>query len=191
MHMHKKGQTVSTCGQCGKTFNRKDNMLKHLQHCAGHRPPSLQLSQLPQQQHTNAPPPTFTISHRYTSMGGVVKRYNIDMQETPHPDHLSPALHLLPTLKSFQEKHSAYKSQVAITFMYHNAVDPSVVTQPPVTLTFGNDCCLCSRCCTTTRQRQPTATQFHRGILIEQIGVGILPHPRHPVGIMAARPVTR
>ena len=46
----------------------------HLQHCTGHRPP-----QLMQQQHTTVPPPTFTISHQYTSMGGAVKRYNIDM----------------------------------------------------------------------------------------------------------------
>ena len=40
-----------------------------------------------------------------------------------------PALHLLlPTMKT-------YKFQVAITTVCHKAVDPSVVTQPPVTLT--------------------------------------------------------
>ena len=85
---------------------------------------------------TTAPPPTFTINHRYTSMGGAVKRYNIDMQETQHLDHLSPTLYLLlPTMKSFQDKHRAYKFQVAITIVCHKAVDPSVVIQPPVTLT--------------------------------------------------------
>ena len=57
-------------------FNRKD-LVKHLQHCNGHRPPPPQQQQ--QQQHTTVPPPIFTTSHRYTSMGGVVKRYNIDM----------------------------------------------------------------------------------------------------------------
>ena len=85
---------------------------------------------------TTAPPPTFTINHRYTSMGGAVKRYNIDNQETQHLDYLSPTLYLLlPTMKSFQDKHRAYKFQVAITIVCHKAVDPSVVIQPPVTLT--------------------------------------------------------
>ena len=65
-----------------------------------------------------------------------MKRYNIDMQETQHLDHLSTALHLLlPTMKTYQDKHHAYKFQVAITIVCHKAVDPSVVTQQPVTLT--------------------------------------------------------
>ena len=131
MQMHDQNQSALTCGKCGKTFNRKDNMLKHLQHCTGHRPPP-QLSQQ-QQQHTTAPPPTFTLGHQYSSMGGVVESYNIDMQETQHLNHLSTALHLLrPPMKTFQVKHRAYKFQVAITIMCHKAVDPSVVT-PPVT----------------------------------------------------------
>ena len=55
---------------------------------------------------------------------------------TQHLDHLSTALHLLPPLmKTFQVKHRAYKFQVAITIVYQKAVDPSVVTQPPVTRT--------------------------------------------------------
>ena len=64
-----------------------------------------------------------------------MKRFNIDMQETQHLDHLSPGLHLLlPTMKNFQTKH-AYKFQIAITSVCHKGLDPSVVTQPPVTLT--------------------------------------------------------
>ena len=101
-------QPASTCGQCGKVFNRKYNMLKHLQHCTGHRPPSPQ--QQKQKQHTTAAPPTFTISHRYTSIGGAAKRYNIDMQGTQYLDHLSPTLHLLPTMQNFQVEHHNYKS---------------------------------------------------------------------------------
>ena len=60
-------------------------------------------------------------------MGGAVEGYNIDMPETEHLDHLLPALHLLrPPMRIFQDNHCTYKFQV----------DPSVVTQPPVTLTF-------------------------------------------------------
>ena len=69
-------------------------------------------------------------------MRGAVERYNIDMQETQHLNHLSTTLHLLrPPMKTFRVKHRAYKFQVAITIVCHKAVDPSVVTQPPVTLT--------------------------------------------------------
>ena len=132
MKMHNQSQPASTCGQCGKVCNRKDNILKHLQHCTGHSPPSQQQQQeqQQQQQHTTAspPPPTFTIYHRNTSMGGAVKRFNIDMQETQNLDHLSPAFLLLPTMKTFQTKHHAYKFQVAITIVCHKAVVPSVVT---------------------------------------------------------------
>ena len=56
---------------------------------------------------------------------------------------------------------------------------------------FGNDCCICSRCYTTTRRRQPTSTELHRGIRIERTGVDILPFARPPVDVMAARPFTR
>ena len=71
--------------------------MKHLQHCTGYRPPPPPQQQQQQQQqqqrqqlqrHTTAPPPTFNKSHRYTLMGGAVKRYNIDMQETQHIEHL-------------------------------------------------------------------------------------------------------
>ena len=69
-------------------------------------------------------------------MEGAVERYNINMQETQHLVHLSTALHLLLlTMTQFHTKHRAYKFQVAITIVYHKAVDSSVVTQPPVTLT--------------------------------------------------------
>ena len=64
-----------------------------------------------------------------------MERYSINMQETQQLDHLSTALHLLPTMTQFYTKHHAYKFQVAITIVCHKAVDPFVVTQPQVTLT--------------------------------------------------------
>ena len=38
-------------------------------------------------------------------------------------------------MKTFQDKHRAYKFQVAITIVCHKAVEPSAFTQPLVTLT--------------------------------------------------------
>ena len=61
-------------------------------------------------------------------MGSAVERYTINMQKTQHLNHLSTSLHLFQlTMKTFHTKHNAYKFQ--------KAVDPSVVMQPPVTLT--------------------------------------------------------
>ena len=40
-----------------------------------------------------------------------------------------------PVMMDFQQKLSAYKSQIAVDVVFHKAVDPVVVTQLPVTLT--------------------------------------------------------
>ena len=40
-----------------------------------------------------------------------------------------------PVMMDFQQKHSAYKIQIAVDVVFHKAVDPAVVTQPPVILT--------------------------------------------------------
>ena len=42
-----------------------------------------------------------------------------------------------PVMMNFQQKHSAYKFQIAVDIVFQKAVDPAVVTQPPVTLTSG------------------------------------------------------
>ena len=88
-HMRKEEQPASTCCQCGKAFNRKDNMLIHLQDCTDHRP---QQHHHQQQQHTTAAPPTFTISHRYSSEVLGNATVSIQEQETHDLDQLSPAL---------------------------------------------------------------------------------------------------
>ena len=63
----------------------------------------------------------------------------------------------------------------------HTAVDPSVVTQPPVTLT-SEMTAVC------IYNRQPSFTELHRGVRIQRIRVGILSFPRPSVDNMAARP---
>ena len=101
-------QQPSTCGLCGKTFNRADNLTKHLRYCTGQR--QLPPSPPPQQQQTAVPPPPprFTIHHQYSSMGDAVERYNINMQETQYLVHLSTAHHLLlPTMTQFHTKQSS------------------------------------------------------------------------------------
>ena len=38
-------------------------------------------------------------------------------------------------MMDFQQKHSAYKFQIAVSIVFHKAVDPAVVTRPLVLLT--------------------------------------------------------
>ena len=68
-------------------------------------------------------------------MGGDVEHYNINMQETAP----QPLINCPPPTINHEDiphgKHNAYKFQITITIVCHKAVDPSIVMQPPVTLT--------------------------------------------------------
>ena len=44
-----------------------------------------------------------------------------------------------PVMMDFQQKHSTYKFHISVDVVFHEAVDPAVVTQPPVTLTSEMD----------------------------------------------------
>ena len=46
-----------------------------------------------------------------------------------------PIAEFKPVMMDFQQKDNAYKFQIAVSIVCHKAVDPAVVTQPPVTLT--------------------------------------------------------
>ena len=119
--------------------------------------------------------PEFTFRHHGTTMGGAVERYEIDMQETQHLDDLSNAIDLLqPTMQKFQNKQQAYILQIAITIVCYKAVDPSVVTQPPVTLT--------SEMIVVYADTTPLLDDVNRKLLdfievfgLNGLGVGILP----------------
>ena len=59
------------------------------------------------------------------------------MKEAKSLSRLKKAITVFkPAMMNFQQKHSACKFQIAVDVVFHNAVDPAVVTQPP-TLTSG------------------------------------------------------
>ena len=62
--------------------------------------------------------------------------YAVDMQEADHLTALQGTVtYFQPSMSTYHRDHCAYKFQMAVDVIFHKAVDPTVVTQPPVTLT--------------------------------------------------------
>ena len=57
---------------------------------------------------------------------------------------------LEPTIAAYQQRHHAYKYQIAVNVIFHKVVDPAILTDPPVTLrttmvaVYASCKCVCS-----------------------------------------------
>ena len=70
------------------------------------------------------------------SLGGAAEMFAVDMKEANHLSALKEAVNALtPTMDNYHRDYRAYKFQIAVDVIFHKAVDPAVITQPPVTLT--------------------------------------------------------
>ena len=79
--------------------------------------------------------PEFKLRKTRKSLGGAVEQFTVDMKEAMHLSGLKEAIAVFtPVMTKFHQEHRAYKFQIAVCVVFHNAVDPAVVTQPPVTL---------------------------------------------------------
>ena len=59
----------------------------------------------------------------------------MNMKEAKRLPTLKKALNTIkPAMTTFHQHNQAYKFQVAASIIFHKAVDPSVVTQPPVVI---------------------------------------------------------
>ena len=68
------------------------------------------------------------------SLGGAVEQFTVNMKEAINLSALKKAIAVCTSaMTTFQEEHHAYKFQISVVF--HKAVDPAVITQPPVVLT--------------------------------------------------------
>ena len=78
----------------------------------------------------------FKLRENCKSLGGAVKQFTVDMKEVNHLSALKDAIVVIAhTMSTFYRQHRACKFQFAVDVVFHKAVDPAVVTQPPVTLT--------------------------------------------------------
>ena len=70
------------------------------------------------------------------ALEGNVQQFTVDMKEAKGLSTLKEAIAVFkPVMKDFKQKHNAYKFQVAVSIVFHIAVDPLVVTHLPVVLT--------------------------------------------------------
>ena len=61
--------------------------------------------------------------------------YEVDVKESDNLTALQGAVtSFQPSMSVYQRDHSAYKFQMAVDVIFHKAVDPTVITQPVVTL---------------------------------------------------------
>ena len=80
--------------------------------------------------------PEFTVRRRKRALGGTSEMYEVDMKESDNLTALQGAVTFFqPSMSTCQRDHSAYKFQMAVDVIFHEAVDPTVITQPVVTLT--------------------------------------------------------
>ena len=106
------------CEQCGKSYSRSGNLEMHKRTC------------------TAGVFPEFTVQPRRRALGGASGMYAVDMQEEDHLSALQGAVTLFQSsMSTYHRDHRAYKFQMAVDVVFHKAVDPAVITQPPVTLT--------------------------------------------------------
>ena len=70
------------------------------------------------------------------ALEGSVQQFTVNTKEAKSLSTLEKAIAVFkPVMMDFQQKHNADKFQIAVSIVFHKAVDPAVVTQPPVTLT--------------------------------------------------------
>ena len=80
--------------------------------------------------------PEFTVQKTRKSLGGRAEMFAVDMKEANHLSALQGGVSTLkPSMDNYHRNHRAYKFQLIVDVVFHKAVDPVVITQPPVALT--------------------------------------------------------
>ena len=78
----------------------------------------------------------FKLQNSREALEGNIQQFTVNMKEAKCLSTLRKAIDVFKlVMMNFQQKHSAYKFQIAVGVVFHKAVDPTVVTRPPVPLT--------------------------------------------------------
>ena len=77
----------------------------------------------------------FVVQRKRRALGGSVEVHGVDMNAANQLMALEDAvLTRGPTMAAYQRRNQAYKFQIALSIVFHKAVDPTILTDPPVTL---------------------------------------------------------
>ena len=132
-------QPPSCSDQCGRSFNRADNLQNHVRNCTGRGVvvPTVAVPAAKNRCTCVAPERLqFKLQKTRGALEGNVQQITVNMKEAKGLPTLEKAITVFkPVMMDFQQKPSAYKFQIAVSIVFHKAVDPAVVTQPPVVLT--------------------------------------------------------
>ena len=80
--------------------------------------------------------PEFMVRRTRKLLGDAVEQFVLDMKESIHFSALKKAVAVFkPVMAKYHQCHHEYKFQIAVDVVFHKAVDPAVIKQPPVTLT--------------------------------------------------------
>ena len=125
------------CDQCERSFARSNNLEKHKQTCTGGQvvvAPVVALTA--KKRSTGHGVAEFKLRKTRKSLGGAVEQFTVNMKEAKHLSALTKAIALFTSVMAkFHQEHRAYKFMIAVSVVFHKAVEPAVITQPPVTLT--------------------------------------------------------
>ena len=146
------GQSFN-CTLCGKGCTRSINLEMHMRTCTGSSTPahrdraascsSTQTASTPAHRGGAA----FVVQRKRKALGGAVEVHSVDMNAANQLVALQDAVVALePTMAADQQRHHAYKYQIAVNVIFHKAVDPTILTEPPVTLRTDHGSSIRCRC---------------------------------------------
>ena len=122
------------CTQCEKSFARSYHLEMHKRTCVGGRVTAA--APAAKKRRITGVTPEFVVRKTLRSLGGAVELFTVDMKEAKHLSALQGAITAFkPVLGKFHREQHAYKFQISVDVVFHKAVDPAVITEPPVTLT--------------------------------------------------------
>ena len=89
----------------------------------------------------------FKLQKTREALDGNVQQFTVDMKEEKSLATLQKVIAVFkPVMADFLQKHSVYKFQVAVSILFHKAVDPAVGNTSTSCANIGNGCCVLRRC---------------------------------------------
>ena len=117
------------CTMCGKGWMRLGNLEMHMRTCTAGASSSAVAST---SRSTPAKEGVYTVRQHRKVFRGALETHTVDMGEARQLAALETVITaFLPAMDTYKQRH-AYKFQIVLSVVFHKAVDPAVVTQPPV-----------------------------------------------------------